>query len=95
MNTVHCCHPAQRRGRYWKRAGECVAWLVPGAALVLLPKCPMCVAAYVGVATGLGISFTAASYLRTAAIVLCVASLLFLAARRGRRLVAWRRRPVV
>lgn len=92
MNPAHCCHPPRQPGRRWKRAGELVAWLVPAAVLILLPKCPMCIVAYVGVATGLGISFTAASGLRIAAIILCVASLLFLAARSGGRWLAWRRR---
>jgi len=42
----------------------------------------MCVAAYVALATGIGISLPAATYLRTSLIVSCVASLIFIAARR-------------
>jgi hypothetical protein len=53
--------------------------------LALMPKCPACVAAYVALGTGLGISVSAAAALRTGAIVACVATLLYLAACTVRR----------
>ena len=49
-----------------------------------MPKCPMCVAAYVALATGIGISLPVAIYLRAALVVLCVASLIFITLRRLR-----------
>ena len=58
-------------------------WVVPTAVLVAMPKCPVCLVAYVALATGVGLSVTTASYLRGAAIVLCLVVLVYFAARDG------------
>jgi hypothetical protein len=78
--SATCCNTAPR---WWRRSAEFAAWIVPGATIALMPKCPACVAAYVAMASGIGISFTAASYLRTALLIVSASALLYLAARRG------------
>jgi hypothetical protein len=75
-----CCGVASARKRptWVRRIRTLFAWVVPSATLALLPKCPVCLAAYVTLWTGLGLSLTAATYLRWTLLGLCLASLLFL-----------------
>ena len=55
------------------RKREIAGCVVPTVLLVLLPKCPACVMAYVALATGVGISFSVARNLRVAMMASCVA----------------------
>jgi hypothetical protein len=53
--------------------------------IALLPKCPACLAAWLAVAAGVGLSVPAAGLLRTLLLVLSVAPWIYLAARAGSR----------
>ena len=63
--------------------------MLPGAVLVILPKCPLCMAAWLTVATGLSVSGAAGFWVRHTTVVMCVAAMGLIAAqlirRRGRR----------
>jgi hypothetical protein len=97
MNACHCSQiktlageNARRPASRLRRGGEVAGWIIPGVTLALIPKCPVCVAAYVALATGVGISLPAAAYLRMTLVVLCLTSLVFIAARRLRNFIARR-----
>ncbi len=75
MKSARCAAQTVRR-----TAG----WLAPAAILALLPKCPMCVALYFAMLTGVGLSLAAAKYLRLSVLILCGVSLMYFVVQRLR-----------
>ncbi len=59
-----------RRGLVFTR------WSLPAVILVLLPKCPACLAAYIALGTGVSLSVATSSYLRMLLITVCVAAII-------------------
>lgn len=82
---MKCC--GEGGGLAWRgRAVGAVQWAVPLAALVLVPKCPGCVAGYVLVLSGIGLSMPVAAAVRWGMIGVSVAALVYLVGR-----AVWRR----
>lgn len=72
--TAPCCGgegPSRRLAR--RRAGA-AASILPGAVLLLLPKCPLCFAAWLTVVTGAGVSIAAVARARELIVVFWVAA---------------------
>ena len=67
---------------WWRRGGEMAGWIIPSATLLLMPKCPVCLAAYVALFSGVGMSVASATHVRTSLLILCVSALLYLAMKR-------------
>jgi len=82
--TGRCCvgGPASRRlsRRLSAAAAPILAPILPGAALVLLPKCPLCLAAWLTVVTGVGFSAAGAAWVPWMVVVFWVAVVAFAAA---------------
>ena len=89
MKAYHCCQlqpqagdHAPRPASWWRHGGEVAKWLLPGIALALLPKCPVCVVAYVALGTGLVMAPASANLLLRAVTAICVGALTFCLLRR-------------
>jgi hypothetical protein len=77
---IAACCPSSRPTLARRCAGA-AGGVAAASVLALMPKCPVCLTAYVAIGTGVGISVSAASYLRTGAIGLSLALLAYLAGR--------------
>jgi|CZKS01.1.fsa_nt_gi hypothetical protein len=85
--SVDCCSRLDLRPRtFVRRCLDSAGWAVPGVILVFLPKCPVCLAAYIALGSGIGFSVLTAAHLRVGLIILCVASLAYFVVRRLLRL---------
>ncbi len=89
MNSVLCCQrkpraedAARQQKTRLRRVREAAGWIQPGALLALLPKCPMCLAAYVALGTGLTLSCSSAHTLLRALTALCLGTLALCVVRR-------------
>jgi len=82
-----CCHGGGHEPRPASRTHSRNFWEFAGGAAsigvwVLMPKCPVCLAAYVALWTGLGLSFATAQYVRWSLLFLSATALLYLVAKR-------------
>lgn len=68
MSTACHCSRENRLRTVKNGAG----WVLPCVVLALLPKCPLCLGAWLSVALGIGLSTSAASMLHIFLISLCL-----------------------
>ena len=83
LTRKKCCGATRmegKRGRWRRWSGS----IGSGTLLLLLPKCPMCIAAYLALGMGAGVAMEVSVWLRPALAAALVASLLWLAVRRTR-----------
>ena len=76
-----CCSQLNEPSSRAKSLVELSKWAAPGAAFLLIPKCPLCIIGYVAAFTGIGFSFSTAWYLRSTLIAASVAGVVYLMAR--------------
>jgi hypothetical protein len=69
MSTTACHCSREKKLRAVKNSAS---WIIPGVMLALLPKCPLCLAAWFSLVLGIGISASAATALHTTLITLCL-----------------------
>jgi hypothetical protein len=85
MITEQCCTGGTASRRLAPQHSTAAASILPGALLVLLPKCPMCLAAWLTVATGVGFSAESAAWVRGLLVAFWLAAVAFAAAQIIRR----------
>jgi len=87
VSEPRCCEAEASPPRRGLRIAGTV---IPAAVLVLLPKCPACIGAYLALGTGIGVTLSTAAHLRTLLLVVCVACLVYVGARHVLRRIASR-----
>jgi len=96
MNNAHCrcshntkpiqsIEHKQGKKKRGQRFSDFIKTAVPAIAFVLIPKCPVCLAGYIALGTGIGLSITTATYLRIGLIVLCILSLAYFVTKHAHR----------
>lgn len=91
--TGQCCVGGPASRRLARRLTTAAASIVPGAVLVLLPKCPLCLAAWLTVATGAGFSETGTAWVRGIVAMSWAATLALAVAPITRRRLSGRASP--
>ncbi len=72
---MNCC--SHKTGRWTRAAGS----VIPAAIAILLPKCPLCIAAWIAAGTGVAVPTILAGSVRPVLAVVCVVSVLLLVRR--------------
>ena len=88
MNPRACCNchgtaQGDKKLSALSRAVKACGWVLPGLVWVLIPKCPVCFAAWMSV-IGISVSVSAAGYLRMGLMVGCGIAFILLCLRYAR-----------
>ncbi len=83
--SAHCCTGRGLSRPLSRPLSGAAASVLPGLALALLPKCPLCLAAWLTMATGIGVSRAAAAGMRELILVIWIAGVALAAAECFRR----------
>ena len=78
--TGQCCMGGTASGRLARRLSKAAASILPGAALMFLPKCPLCIAAWLTAVTGVGFSAASGAWVRGLLALFCVGAMALAAA---------------
>lgn len=73
--SMRCC--ATRSGVKDGMLGSFLSWFVPSTLLVMLPKCPLCIVAYIAAITGISISVSTAASGRLVVMASCIGLLIW------------------
>ena len=82
---MSCGCGCPRRGL--RRGRDVVGVAAPAVLFALVPKCPACLAAYIALWTGVGVSVTGAAYLRIGMLGLCIGAAVFWVVVVARRMI--------
>ncbi len=89
VSPASCCGARQQLSpRRHRRGWEAIAGALSLSIWALVPKCPFCLAAHVALWTGLGLSLTAAMYLRWGLLAMSGAIALYLIVKHSARWLA-------
>lgn len=69
-NAVCCANTSKKKA---PRLAAAARWMLPATVLFLVPKCPLCLMAYIAFATGIGISVSTAAGIRFLLFACCLA----------------------
>lgn len=87
------CGPVSKQAA--GQASKVTVSILPAALLLILPKCPLCLAAWLTMATGFGITADSVNWVRAGLVLTWMAALASIARRRnsGSYPAFFRRRP--
>ncbi|GEP45310.1 hypothetical protein [Brevifollis gellanilyticus] len=69
------CHCSREKTARAVKNGA--GWIIPGVVLALMPKCPLCLAAWISLLLGIGVTTSTATALHGGVILLCVVLVTF------------------